>query len=261
MRNLKQGMFMTRCVSRPRLRLSSLVRVAKDEIGLVASVLVVGALVLCFGLIAEEVFEGDTSRLDESIILLFRSAANPAEPIGPAWLQEMARDVTSLGSFAFLGFLTLASCGYLLLVKKPALAMLMAVSVVGGQILNTGLKAFFERPRPDIDTTVRVFTNSFPSGHAMMSAVTFLTLAALLARANPDRRIKIYFLAIAVFLTIVTGVSRVFLGVHYPTDVLAGWCTGSAWAMLCWTVALWLQRRGEVEPEGAESPDAEPRLK
>jgi undecaprenyl-diphosphatase len=241
------------------LRLSSLFRIARDEIGLIASVLAVAALLLCFGLIAEEVIEGDASRLDATIMHVFRSAENPGSPIGPPWLQEMARDVTSLGSFAFLGFLTLASCGYLLLIKKRALALLMAVAVVGGQVLNTSLKIIFERPRPDIDTTVRVFTASFPSGHAMMSAVTFLTLGALIARANADRRIKIYFISIAVFLTIVTGLSRVYLGVHYPTDVMAGWCTGAAWAILCWTVALLLQRRGKVEPEGAEPPGAKSR--
>jgi undecaprenyl-diphosphatase len=100
---------------------------------------------------------------------------------------------------------------------------------------------------------VEVSTLSFPSGHAMGSAVTYLTLGALLARTQPRRHIKIYVLTVAVLLTLMVGISRVYLGVHWPTDVLAGWCAGSAWALICWTVALWLQRRGGIEPTPSEA--------
>jgi undecaprenyl-diphosphatase len=171
-----------------------------------------------------------------------RSAANPVDPIGPPWLHEAARDVTSIGSVVFLGFVLLAAVGYLLLINKRALAVLMAVSVVGGELLSTILKKSFDRPRPDIPHVSQVFTASFPSGHAMLSAIAFLTIGALLARANKDQRLKRYFMALAVFLTVAVGVSRVYLAVHYPTDVLAGWCIGSGWAILCWTVALWFQQ-------------------
>jgi undecaprenyl-diphosphatase len=210
----------------------------------VISLFMAGSLLIGFGLLAEEVLEGDTSAFDQAILQVFRSAADPASPIGPAWLQEMARDVTALGSFAFLGFLTFAVAGYLLIIRRPALALLVAVAVVGGLLISTTLKLGFDRPRPDLPHTVRVFTASFPSGHAMLSAVTFLTLGALVARAETDRRLKVYFVLVALFLTIVVGVSRVYLGVHYPSDVLAGWCVGSAWAILCWSAALWLRGRG-----------------
>ena len=121
-------------------------------------------------------------------------------------------------------------------------------------LLSSGLKGLFDRPRPDlVPHAVEVYTMSFPSGHATLSAVTYLTLGALLARVQPRRRVKAYLLGVAVLLAVLIGASRVYLGVHWPTDVLAGWCVGAAWAMLCWTVATWLQRRGEVEGEHEEA--------
>jgi undecaprenyl-diphosphatase len=233
---------------RRALGFSHLARAGRGEIWLIAALLLAGALILGFGLLVEEVLEGDTSAFDRNILMALRNADNPAEPIGPPWLQEMGRDVTALGSVAFLGFVLIATVGYLLLIRKQALALLMTVAVLGGEILSTVLKNAIDRPRPDIPHGVRVFTASFPSGHAMLSAVTFLTLGALLARMNDDHRVKTYFMVLAVFLTIMVGLSRIYLGVHYPTDVLAGWCAGAAWAILCWCGAFWLQQRGKVEP-------------
>lgn len=223
------------------------VNLLRDEMWPVATLLLVGLLLLGFGLLAEEVLEGDTAAFDRSILLAMRSAGNPADLIGPPWLQEMARDVTSLGSLAFLGFVLIAGVGYLLLVSKTALAAFMGLAVLGGELLSTILKISFDRPRPDIPHATRVFTASFPSGHAMLSAVTFLTVAALLTRVHADQRVKTYFLALAVFLTVAVGLSRVYLGVHYPTDVLAGWSVGSAWAILCWKISIWLEERHTVD--------------
>ncbi|BCG96857.1 hypothetical protein MesoLj131a_57210 [Mesorhizobium sp. 131-2-1] len=152
---------------------------------MIVSLLVAGGLVLSFGLLAEEVIEGDTSSFDRAVLMAFRSAGDPTSPIGPPWLVEMGRDVTSLGSFAFLGFVTVASVGYLLIAGKRRYAVLVAAAVTGGEAISTLLKIAFDRPRPDLAHTARVFTASFPSGHAMLSAVTFLTLGALLAKANP----------------------------------------------------------------------------
>ncbi len=217
----------------------------RDEAGLLAGLFAAGSLSLGFALLAEEVIEGGTQRIDDAILALFRGQGGP---IGPSWLVEMVRDITALGSFAGLGIVFIATLGYLLLLGKRALALLMTAAVLGGVALSTLLKMAFDRPRPEVEGAARVFTASFPSGHAMLSAVTFLTLGALLARTNADHRVRVYFMTLAVLLTILVGMSRIYLGVHYPSDVLAGWCLGTAWAVLCWTVALRLQRSGQVEP-------------
>jgi undecaprenyl-diphosphatase len=138
--------------------------------------------------------------------------------------------------------------GFLVFVRKRGAALLVAVSVGGGSALGHLLKFGFDRPRPDlVPHGVLVHTASFPSSHAMMSAVVYLTLGALLARVQPRRRVKAYLLFLGILLTLIVGSSRVYLGVHWPSDVLAGWTLGAAWALLCWLVALWLQRRGQVE--------------
>jgi undecaprenyl-diphosphatase len=216
---------------------------ALREIGVIAVVFVGAAMLLSFVILAGEVVEGDTHSLDVWLMSLFLDAGDPAERIGPAWFEEMVRDVTALGSYAFIILTVLIVTGYLLLSRKTGLAGLVVVAVAGGMLLSNLLKAGFDRPRPDVEHAARVFSASFPSGHATLSAVTFLTLAALLTRARARRRVKIYFVSVAVILTILTGLSRVYLGVHYPSDVLAGWCIGSAWAILCWAAALIVQRR------------------
>ena len=198
-------------------------------------------LFFAFGFIAEEVAGGEMSAFDRKILLAMRDPADPSLPIGPAWLQEAARDVTSLGSIVVLVFVTLAAVGYLFLVRQYASAWLMLAAVFGGLVLTELLKAGFDRPRPDfVAHAVRVFTASFPSSHASLSAITYLTIGALLARAQSSTTIGLYFIALATFLTVLIGASRIYLGVHYPTDVLAGWCLGVAWAITCWLVAAWL---------------------
>lgn len=230
----------------PSLR-TSFRRRAREEIGLLAAVLVVAGLVLAFAYLAVEMSAGHTTTFDRAVIMAFRANGNPADPIGPPWLEEVGRDVTALGSYAFLSFVLAVVLGYLLLVRKRAMALLVAASVLGGMALSTLLKIGFDRPRPDLPHAARVFTASFPSGHATLSAVTFLTLGAILTRVETERRVRVYFVAVAVFLTIMVGLSRLYLGLHYPSDVLAGWCIGSAWAALCWMIALRLQRHGTVE--------------
>lgn len=222
-------------------------RLGRHEVGAIVAVFVAAGLLLLFGGIAEEVVEGDTNRLDRAVLMSFRTADNPADLIGPDWFEEMVRDVTALGSYAFVIIIVTAATGYLLLMRKFGLALLLLAAEAGGMLFSTLLKELFDRPRPDLEHAARVFTASFPSGHATLSAVTFLTLGALLTRVTADRKAKLYFMATAIVLTLLVGLSRLYLGVHYPSDILAGWCIGSAWAVLCWGGALWLQRRGDVE--------------
>jgi undecaprenyl-diphosphatase len=213
-------------------------------------VLTVAGLVFAFGLIAQEVVKGKTLAFDRLIMLSLRSAADPSVPIGPAWLPEAARDVTSLGSMVVLGIVTLAVVGYLLLAGKPAVAWLMVIAVVGGIALSDLLKFAFGRARPDVVAPLaRVFTTSFPSAHATMSAIAYLTIGAILARSQRSSTLSLYFMSLAVFLTVLSGVSRIYLGVHYPTDVLAGWCIGAAWALGCWSImARWQSVGGQLAP-------------
>ncbi|MCF1505998.1 phosphatase PAP2 family protein [Afifella sp. H1R] len=223
------------------------VQLARKEIGPLAALLVAAALILSFSYLAMEVLEGDTAAFDRAFILALRTSGSLADPIGPAWLEEMGRDATALGSYAFLGFVFFSTLGYLILLRKRSAAVLMTVAVLGGAVLSMIFKLGLDRARPDLPHAARVFTASFPSGHTTLSTVTFLTLGALLTRVHAERRFKIYFMTLAVILTISVGLSRLYLGVHYPTDVLAGWSLGAAWAILCWMVALWLQHQGEIE--------------
>ena len=184
-------------------------------------------------------------------MLALRKSTKEPIPIGPPWLQEAARDVTSLGSIIVLLIITFAVAGFLLLTRKPGVACLMLIAVLGGLTLNNLLKFVFARPRPDFVThAARVFTTSFPSGHATLSAITYLTIAALLARAYPLLIVNFYFMSLAALLTVLIGLSRIFLGVHYPTDILGGWCIGAAWAIGCWVLMAWLQHGGQVESPG-----------
>jgi undecaprenyl-diphosphatase len=216
---------------------------------------VVAALLLAFGLIAAAVMKGATLEFDRYVIFAFRSSANNfSAPVGPPLVQEMARDVTALGSFSVLGLLLVAVTGYLLLVRKREQALLVLVAVLGGVVVNSLLKVAFGRPRQDLFApAARVFTASFPSDHAAMSAIAYMTLAALLARTIASRPVRIYLMAVAITLVVLIGASRVYLGVHYPTDILAGWCVGSAWALACWTIMtrLW---PGSARPHRTMAP-------
>ena len=132
--------------------------------------------------------------------------------------------------------------------------VLASFALLGAVLLSFVIKAGIERPRPDLfPHGTPVYTASFPSGHSTGAAATYLTLGALLARFQRARRLKIYFMSVAVLLTLMIGLSRLYLGVHWPTDVLAGWTLGSCWALLCWMVARQLQRAGAVEPPEPDS--------
>lgn len=241
---------MERARAHPAVRLAFGVseRLRLREAAPLATLAIVALSGWAFVVLAGEVIEGSTLGLDRRILLALRSPANLADPIGPSWVEEVARDFTGLGGHAILGLVTIASIAYMVMTGRRGAAWLVIAAIGGSMIASALLKVGFERPRPDlVPHGARVYTASFPSGHAMLSAVTYLTLGALLARIHKPRRVKLFFLSLAIVLTILIGASRVYLGVHWPSDVLAGWCVGAAWAALCWFVALVLQQRGEVE--------------
>ncbi|GEO98368.1 phosphatase PAP2 family protein [Methylobacterium haplocladii] len=225
-----------------------------NEVGPLVSLLVLSLLGYGFFALAHEVGEGSTEALDRKLLLALRNPADLSDPIGPPWLEETMRDITGWGSVVTIVFITVSACIYLMLTRRRRIALFVLAAIGGGEAVSTVLKLFYHRPRPDlVPHGMEVFTASFPSGHAMMSAIAYLTLATLLARIERSRRVSILVIALGVAMTVSVGISRVYLGVHWPSDVLAGWCVGAAWAALCWFVALQLQRSGDVEPTGPPS--------
>ncbi|OWW20130.1 phosphatase PAP2 family protein [Noviherbaspirillum denitrificans] len=205
---------------------------------------ILGAIIVATGSlwafieIAEAVIENETRGIDTAILLALRSPGHPAEPLGPAWLQEMIRDITALGSPVVLSFVVVVTVIVLILSAKRRSALFVAVATGGGAVLSSTLKHFFNRPRPElVPHSMAIFSPSFPSGHALLAAVVYFTLAALLARLLPTWRLKLIVLIVAAILTAAVGVSRVYLGVHWPSDVLGGWAAGAAWALGCWLLA------------------------
>jgi undecaprenyl-diphosphatase len=209
-----------------------------------------------FLLIGNYVRGGVVHALDERLLLALRTPADHSDPLGPRWLEEAVRDVTALGSATVLAILTLAVAGFLAAVGKRHTALLLLGSVAGGVLFSTLLKGLYHRPRPDLVAHgTYVATASFPSGHAALSAVTYLTLGALLARVQSRRHVRAYVLAAAVLLTLLVGASRVYLGVHWPSDVAGGWALGCGWSVGAWFLTRRLQREGEIEPEPKTKPD------
>jgi undecaprenyl-diphosphatase len=214
--------------------------------------------------LADKVTEGDTQTVDEWVVRNMRQADDPATPIGPPWLHEFGRDVTALGGVAVLTLFIFGVAGYLIMVRKYHALILMFVATGGALILSSFLKEIFGRERPDIVPHLSIaHSASFPSGHSMMASAVYLTLGVLMARLVPRRGLKTYFIMIALILAFLVGVSRIYMGVHYPTDVLAGWTLGLVWALLCWVVSRYLQVRGTIERdteqtiEGQHVPDTE----
>ena len=215
----------------------------------------VAALVIVLGVwgfafLLGEVREGDTMNFDGRVLRAFRKTDDPSKLIGPKWVESVVRDLTALGGVVVLFLVVGTVAIFLMLIRRWHMMWLLLAATVGATAINSTIKGLVERPRPHVVSQLTdVSSESFPSGHSAMSAAVYLTLGGLLAQTVSRRRIKLYFIFVAMGLTILVGVSRVCLGVHYPTDVLAGWTTGLVWALLCWLAARYLQRRGAIEKE------------
>jgi undecaprenyl-diphosphatase len=227
--------------------LGGLFSAARKEVSAVAAMAVLAGGLAVFVRLAEETGENETHAFDMAVLSHLRRPGESSVPIGPHWLNTVARDLTSLGSTTVLVFLGLSAIGFLMLQGRRAAALLVFGSVGGGLALSNGMKAIFQRARPDeAYRAIEATQTSFPSGHALISATVYLTLGALLAHAIRERSLKAYVQGLAVLLVFAIGLSRIYLGVHWTTDVLAGWALGAAWAMALWLITWSLERKSRL---------------
>jgi undecaprenyl-diphosphatase len=207
-------------------------------------------LLLVFLKLASEVTEGETLAFDRKIVLAFRSPVDSSRPIGPPWIEGALLDLTALGGPTVLGLVVLSVVGFLVLQGRYWTALFIFLTAASGEVIGYAMKSLFVRARPTLVPHLReAFSSSFPSGHAMQSAIVYLTLGAMLMRIAEGRLTKIFCFGMALLLTFLVGVSRVYLGVHYPTDVLAGWIVGLFWASVCWLVAQHYEVRAGIRAE------------
>jgi undecaprenyl-diphosphatase len=240
--------------ARPRKALSDVYAFVRTEAAALVALSVIAGALLAFVGIADEMAEGDSHAFDMAVLEALHP--EPGNPIGPAWLQHAAEDFTSFGSVSILVTIALGAAGFLVLRKRRLEAAILAVALGGGLAISEGLKGFFGRVRPpDAYRAVEALNPSFPSGHALLSAVVYLTLGAMLARSTKSRTIRTYVMTGAILIAMLVGVTRVYLGVHWASDVLAGWCLGAAWATACWMFERWARAR--LGKPGGEALDSQ----
>lgn len=237
----------------------TIIRILNFHRGTMIGLVLASLLLWGFIDLADDVMEGEVQEFDEMVVLSLRVESDLSDPVGPLWFEEMMRDTTGLGGVGVLSFISLMSFGYLVFEHKYKLAGLIVCAIASGILLSFLLKSGFTRPRPDlVPHGSHVYTSSFPSGHSMMSALVYLTLASILVQVQERKRVKIYLVSIALILTVSIGFSRVYLGVHWPTDVVAGWIAGAFWAILFYIIGRVLQISGAVEEPGVEPELEEP---
>jgi undecaprenyl-diphosphatase len=202
--------------------------------------------------IADEVIEGEALPLDRWVFSLFHQTGK-THPEGPDWLVTAMLDVSALGGWTVMTLITGIVSGYLFLSRRRRLLLVLLIAVLGGALLSLGLKELFARERPPVSLFLTPGTFGFPSGHSMMSAVLYPTLAVLLARVQERLKVRVYLLLMGVLLPLLVGFSRIYLGFHYLTDVLAGWAGGMAWASLAGFIARHLQQKGKIRENGRAS--------
>jgi undecaprenyl-diphosphatase len=235
---------MTSLLSRAKPLGQSVLALARGEITPIAAVAILAAGVLAFADIAEDFPEAEGRAFDQRVLDTLHPGPDLSVPIGPSWVAHAAQDLTALGSVAVLVVVALIAIGTLIMQRRRLQALLLAFALGGGLAISEALKGFFERSRPpEIYHAAGYLNASFPSGHALLSTVFYLTLAAMLARTLKRRREKLFAMGVGLTLAALVGATRVYLGVHWASDVLAGWCLGAAWAMACWLLEWGIEKR------------------
>ena len=224
----------------------------RADLRLVAELAAIGILILVFLKVAHETTQFDTDDMDEKILLALRNT--PDDPIGSPQVEAAVMHISALGSGAVTGLFILIFTLYFALAGRWRYALLMLATALGTLAAMGLLKWAYGRERPTIVTQIDPPGGlSFPSGHSMISMALYLTLGMLLAQAEKKRHLKIFVIATSAVLALMIGVSRMYLGVHWPTDVLAGWTAGATWALIC---GLAIRRVGRNKIEGDQAPEA-----
>lgn len=210
------------------------IRAMTSDRKVVLGFLLIALALFIVGKLASEILEGESFAIDRLVVLSLRHPADLGRPIGPAWLLPMMRDITALGGVTCITLIAILAAVYFVVIRDVKTSLFVVFAIAMGAAVANLLKSLVMRPRPDIvPHLVDVGNSSFPSGHAMNSAIVYLTLATLMARTQQSRPVRLYVQGAAIFLTLIIGTSRVYLGVHWPSDVVAGWCAGGLWAVLC----------------------------
>jgi undecaprenyl-diphosphatase len=229
--------------------LRRMMRIARTEIAALSALFVIALGVMTFIEVADDMTEADGLAFDQAVLAWVQPVAG--EPRGAWWLREAAADLTSLGGISVLGLFAVIAICFLLIQRKRLSALLLVVGLAGGVALSEGLKAMFGRERPPAAfQAVETLNASFPSGHALLSTVFYLTVGVMLTRAFPRTHLKAFVLGASIIIALLIGLTRVYLGAHWASDVIAGWCAGAAWAMALWLVAYAVDRRQAVSDTG-----------
>lgn len=240
-------------------------RFARAEVAAVFAFAVVAGGLLGFLELADEVGDAEGERsLDRALLAWLRPHPDTHDALGPAWVEEAVADLTALGGISVLALFAVAVMGFLIIQRKHLSAAMLPFALAGGVVLSESLKGLFERDRPPAEfAAVETINASFPSGHALLATVFYLTVGVMLARTMARKRVKAYVIGAALLLALLVGASRVYLGAHWATDVLAGWSLGAAWAMACWLAAYAIERHQVKKAAGlhdAPAPSNEPRV-
>lgn len=223
---------------------------------LVAGMVIAIAAVWAFGEFAERVMSGQTQAMDESILRWIASHQSSV-------LDEAMVEITALGTGVVVLMIVCVSGLFLALTRHRYSALLLVVATGGGLLLNTILKLFFDRPRPQVfEWGTDAVSSSFPSGHAMSATIVYSTVAYLAARLSTHRWIRWVTMFIALMIIAIIMASRLYLGVHYPSDVVAGATIGLAWAAFCMAALEAIQRFSrrsapEIQQDEKLAPEAD----
>jgi len=178
---------------------------------------------VAFILFSQIVLGGWTQAGDDAVLQWFARHRSPL-------LDSFMREVTALGSIGILAIVASIASVFLWLTHHRWSVLILLAGIIGGWTANSILKIWFERPRPTIvPPLAEVGSLSFPSGHAMTSMIVYGSIAYLLTRFEPTRNIRRATVVATLLLIVLIGISRVYLGVHYPSDVVGGYIAGLAW--------------------------------